>query len=551
MAKALRTPLLAWVAGVHQVWGMREMSEGMDVLDAIEGQVVFQRHGDAEGGHAAVYATRADRYRAEMGRGLLERVELAFYRGVVNELGVRHQEVLKEHRINTSPTTTNGDIAEALERRWEAEEEVSVKKTDETKAELDEAKQVVKRMGLSVTSAMKKARADVSKPIERVVQECVVDMAKKGETKQRSYWRFWSGAGRKSEALKRPADESVSGSTLLDLMPKYFKTENDNIFLNDLSFSELRKRDDTERTIKKLKDEIKTLESQMKEVWGFNLYNTRAHCARVNKDQTMGFEEKVVEGIVGEINGQTKKIDGKCQELPGKSCPEGLYPLHVRQRQTRRAARLFGITFVAYGPISITFPFIGWALAGPSGAALAAVTLATPGPGFIVSAAVASMAAVPWLGECRCVAEPCEYDATLDSCTLSVQPGTSSKYPWLPYTGLKCAPVEVEEGEAPKCALTACAADDFDRKLTTKHGTQVYGKLGAFRDTAGDRGGIYNCLSTDGTVTQNWEVLDKLPDLTKPEGGILDNSIENRALLYQFLGVEQPSTNTSSIAVLA
>jgi len=544
MGMRFHVRLLAWVAGVfNQIAAIRDLSGDLSG----DWQNIGEEHADAGAVSATGYATRADRYRAQLGRGLLERVELAFHRGVVNELGLRHQEVMKEYQLRTSSTA---DITEALEHRWECEEALSAGETKKTTSDLYDAKQVVKTLGLSVTSAMRKTRADLKKPIERVVQECVTNLAKKGETRQRSYLRFWSGAGRKSAALTRPAEESVAGSTLLDLVPKYFKAENDRNFLDYLSFSKMRKRDDTKRAIKGLTSQVKSLDSQMRKGWGFNLYNTRGHCARVHKDETMDFEERVVEGLIGEISGQTAKINDVCQELPGKSCPEGLYPLHVRQKQTRRAARMFGITFVAYGPISLMFPFIGWAVAGASGAALAAVTLATPGPGFIVAAAVSAAAAVPWLGECRCVAEPCQYDANLESCTLVVQPGTSNKYPWLPYIGLKCAPVQVQVGEPPKCALTACDSEDFSNEFKTVDGRQVYGKLGGLRDTAGDRAGVYNCVSTDGTIAQNWEVLHELPDLTKPEGGVLENSIENRRLLYDVLAPVAPA-NKTSIQVLS
>merc|ERR1740121_3250656 len=104
----------------------------------------------------------------------------------------------------------------------------------------------------------------------------------------------------------------------------------------------------------------------------------------------------------------------------------------------------------------MTFPFIGLAVGGVKGAAIGMLIFSTPGPGTVLSVLVAAATVVPWLGECRCVPQTCQYNAAIDSCQLKVELGASNPYSWLPYPGTKCAEVEIDAGKPKECALTAC-----------------------------------------------------------------------------------------------
>merc|ERR1719203_1656008 len=123
------------------------------------------------------------------------------------------------------------------------------------------------------------------------------------------------------------------------------------------------------------------------------------------------------------------------------TCPEGTHPRKVRFFNRKRFALNYGIFFVAYGPISMAAPFLGLMLGGATGAYIGVFMMATPGTGVLFSLVLAGLTGIPWLGNCQCAAELCEYSEENDACILKEQEGSTNPYKWLPYMGSKCAPV--------------------------------------------------------------------------------------------------------------
>lgn len=519
----LALPALLW----RSARGLRVQSDlDSDVAADEAGAVLRQGFGMKFGTVKIAHFTQAQAENpfGDLGKGgpIRDSVHKSFVRGCIIQVAPERELYMREQNV-TSEESADGNITTALEALWEAE--------DRGLGEQAEAeRQRIRRLGLELQAARKYCEEDAGKPPAAVTKDCMQEFVAKNRTRSRSWFR--RGRGEKDISSPR-IHAAQTARELPGWLEKRFEFEHKVQLMtltSELFFETASGAAELRAT---LTDSFVHYKDLVKAT-GFSFTHTQHHCQYVvHKDETLRADELYIERVGMELV-RAGTVDGVCQEgdLP---CPESTSARHVRKYSWKRFATVFGVTI---WPSYAALPWIGFQLGGP---ALATFLTVVPLPiNMIFVVPVAGVAGIPFLGECKCNLNPCEWNQDKSMCTFTTSNASSNEFQWLPYPGTKCMPVEDFDESDPQCAMNACSHEDFQPPHPHEQG--IFGKIGGpvggndWRNRVTGPRGVFNCLSDDGDrrgdLGRKEVVL--LPFLSSEE---MPNTPENRNRLYKRLNV--------------
>jgi len=245
---------------------------------------------------------------------------------------------------------------------------------------------------------------------------------------------------------------------------------------------------------------------------------------------------------------RTNRDTHHCEEVPENGfCPEGLAPKVARPIDVRKASAAASLAYAGSGPVLSGFLAVkGSVTGGLAGAAKGAMQGMVLESTMHLGPILAGLAYVVFRTgrrACMCFPRECTFDADADGCVMSGS-NIPSHNPYgrsLPFMSQKCVPRRNKMGS---CELQTCDVLDFEPKLGNVErpvydgkvlSTTLYGKLGRQQD-----GGIYNCMSSSGLVSDSLLLQPKLADTQ------VENTAMSRAEIFAEFGVTEQMDSSAS-----
>lgn len=437
-------------------------------------------------------------------------VKKGFERGCIHELAMDREAFMREQNVTSMSAPRTGNISTALEAMFEAQD-TSDGSDDNT------AEAAVEQFGLSLDAAEDFCEANAGQPLHGAVQQCIQNFAAQGRTRSRG----WFSRGKSEKDIHTPHD---SLPTWLD---ERFEIDH-NLLLIGLSSDSFVDGNTKAREVRE------RFESQLKEnkvkvkATGFSVTNTKTHCKEIHAAETEQADEKYVERVSEEL-GRAMDVDGVCSEGEQK-CPEATSPQKARAFRWGRFSFAYTVGFLA---VEAAIIGLGVFLGGGHGAAVTGGLLALP-VAEVTPIPFAALAGIPFLGECACNLNVCEWNSEQGVCAFTATEGSTNPYQWLSYPGTKCEPAYNFDESNPVCAMTVCDVADFDDPARPEtHG--IFGKVGVGISKTGANNAVFNCLSVDGTRLGDLGMRETWVDSQTTEE--VPNTPENRNAIYSKLNV--------------
>eukprot|EP00441_Pelagodinium_beii_P046904 CAMPEP_0197621408 /NCGR_PEP_ID=MMETSP1338-20131121/2009_1 /TAXON_ID=43686 ORGANISM="Pelagodinium beii, Strain RCC1491" /NCGR_SAMPLE_ID=MMETSP1338 /ASSEMBLY_ACC=CAM_ASM_000754 /LENGTH=571 /DNA_ID=CAMNT_0043190881 /DNA_START=94 /DNA_END=1809 /DNA_ORIENTATION=+ len=437
-------------------------------------------------------------------------------------------------------------LEDALQARWDLSDQVYVTgftgapwTVSEAKQKLASIKDVILKYGFDTDTVKKDCKKTVHQVPENELKTCMLDVAR---GLQAGKWKSEKpDLPAVAKWKTRLAHEEVEQKRLVELLEHRIRLELEKKILKWTIPDE--QDEEKKNSIKKLnKAALEKTKEEIKGT-GFSFTHNKKMCEAELKSTTRAAGQEVLQRTLEEIQEPTEKVGGgkfgKCVEKWDGMCPEGTSPQAHRTVNKVRAATIVA-TAPAWGnAIGVTLGALIGCAAGPATMGVTCAVGVSMGVAAALSipvewpmaAVVAPLASIDMFPRCRCYPDVCKYDKEVHSCRMTPYPKSSdakNPFRWLPYQGQKCVQMpggQAEgDGKEPKCVMQACAAEDFQG---FDEESELHGKLG-WRGEDESVGGVYNCLSVDGTANSQLISVSEAPGLT-------NNTAYQRTYLFQKL----------------